>query len=189
MRAKLLKLALVGLGLLFALFLIGLTFSGDWEAKATVTIQAKPELIYEDVANLRNWRLWSVWNDEADPDCKHEYEGPDSGVGAKWKWDGPKLLTGVMTNTEASVEKGIEYELEFAGMATSFGAVEFDAKGDQTIVNMKLKGVFEGAFGGWLSMLIPGAMEAEFQQCLDGLKARVEQRAKARTVDANYKKK
>ncbi len=182
------KLGLAGIGLLVILFLVGLTFSGDWQAKATLTIGTTPDLIYDDVANLSKWRDWSVWNDAADPRCKHVYEGPASGVGAKWLWDGPVHGQGSMTITEASVEKGIAYRMQFVGMEPATGAVEFVDKGDATEVTLLTKGTIPGVFGGWLAKMVPGLMESEFAKCLDGLKTRSEGR-NGGAVDASFKKK
>ena len=183
------RVFLGGLGTLAVLFLAGLTFSGEWTAGSTISIAAPPELIYEDVATLRKWREWSIWNDQADPDCQHTYEGPESGVGAKWKWNGPVLSEGVLTITEASIAKGVKYDLELAGMAPAKGALEFELQDKQTTVSMTVRGSFGGAFGGWLALLMPIVMEGEFAKCLTSLKGRAEPRVKSPPADASFQKK
>lgn len=186
---KLRKLAVIVAGSLLALLLIGLVLPNQWEAQATITIQAKPEHIYESVANLRKWREWSAWNDAADPDCKHVYEGPDSGVGTKWIWDGPVLSNGSLTIIEASTGKGITYDLVFEAMEPARGAVEFEAEGDQTLVRQRVAGTFNGVFGGWMAMLLPTLMKGQFRDGLEGLKTRIESMATGTTTDAGSKKK
>jgi hypothetical protein len=186
---KLRKLAVIVGGSLLALLLIGLALPNHWEAQATLTIQAKPEHIYESVANLRKWREWSAWNDAADPDCKHVYEGPDSGIGAKWIWDGPVLSNGSLTIVGASTAKGITYDLVFEAMEPSRGAVEFEADGDQTLVRQRVAGTFNGVFGGWMAMLLPMLMKGQFHDGLEGLKTRIESMGAGTTANQGSKKK
>ncbi len=189
MLPKLRKLVAVVAGFLLALFLVGLALPNNWEAQAALTIQARPEHIYESVANLRKWRKWSAWNDAADPDCKHVYEGPESGIGAKWIWDGPVLSNGSLTIVEASTAKGITYDLVFESMEPSRGAVEFEATGDQTLVRQRVAGTFNGVFGGWMAMLLPMLMKGQFRDGLEGLKARIESKDAGATANEESKKK
>ena len=53
----------------------------------STVIQASPEKIHSLLDNFQKWRSWSPWED-ADPELKRTYSGPDSGVGASYAWSG-----------------------------------------------------------------------------------------------------
>jgi hypothetical protein len=52
-------------------------------------IAAPPERIYGHLVNLPGWRAWSPW-EKKDPAMKRTFEGPESGPGAVYGWEGNK---------------------------------------------------------------------------------------------------
>lgn len=77
------------------------------------TIAASPEKIHELLDNFHNWRSWSPWED-ADPDLKRTYTGPDAGVGAAYAWSGNrKAGAGNMKITESKPGQLVRLTLEF----------------------------------------------------------------------------
>ncbi|WP_072805545.1 SRPBCC family protein [Rhodococcoides yunnanense] len=76
-------------------------------------ISASPDKIHELLDNFHHWRSWSPWED-ADPDLKRTYTGPDAGVGAAYSWSGNrKAGAGNMTITESKPGQLVQLTLVF----------------------------------------------------------------------------
>jgi uncharacterized protein YndB with AHSA1/START domain len=59
----------------------------DYSISRSVTIDAPPEVVFAQVNDFHQWEAWSPWI-ELDPDAKETFEGPTSGEGAKFGWNG-----------------------------------------------------------------------------------------------------
>jgi len=79
------KILLRILGVLAALILVlvGVAFvlPRSYNIERSATINAKPETIHAQIADLRAWKNWGAWQ-ERDPGMKTEYSTPSTGVGA-----------------------------------------------------------------------------------------------------------
>ncbi|WP_338886245.1 SRPBCC family protein [Rhodococcus sovatensis] len=79
----------------------------------STVIQASPEKIHSLLDNFQKWRSWSPWED-ADPDLKRTYSGPDSGVGASYAWSGNrKAGAGSMVITDSKPGQIVVLDLVF----------------------------------------------------------------------------
>ncbi|NHA69503.1 SRPBCC family protein [Phycicoccus flavus] len=79
-------------------------------------VLAPPEAVRGLLDDFHAWRAWSPWED-LDPDMERTYSGPDSGVGARYAWDGNKRagrgtmeLTGVQPHR---VDVAVAFEKPF----------------------------------------------------------------------------
>src|SRR4051812_20476991 len=64
-------------------------------------IAAPPRTVYDLVADFHRWHDWSPWA-KLDPNMKVDYDGPASGIGAKYHWDANKDVgEGRMTIVES----------------------------------------------------------------------------------------
>jgi len=50
-------------------------------------IAAPRERVHELINDFHDGRQWSPWED-VDPDLRRDYSGAESGVGAKYAWEG-----------------------------------------------------------------------------------------------------
>lgn len=76
-------------------------------------IKASPEKIHALLENFRQWRSWSPWED-ADPELKRTYTGPDAGIGASYAWSGNrKAGAGQMTITDSKPGQIVVLDLVF----------------------------------------------------------------------------
>lgn len=76
-------------------------------------IDAPPARVYEQIADFRNWRSWSPWED-VDPDLQRSYSGADAGTGAVYAWSGNrKAGQGRMEITGATEPSLVEIDLVF----------------------------------------------------------------------------
>ena len=65
-----------------------LLLSGRFEVERRIVIAAPAERVFEQVADPRRWKDWSVWT-RRDPAMQIRYEGPPSGAGAAYSgWSG-----------------------------------------------------------------------------------------------------
>src|SRR5687767_5254356 len=59
----------------------------DFEVVRSTTIGAPAERVHGLIDDFHAWRAWSPWED-LDPALQREYSGGDSGVGARYAWEG-----------------------------------------------------------------------------------------------------
>jgi hypothetical protein len=79
----------------------------------SVTIDAPPAHIYDQIANFHNWTSWSPWED-VDPGLKRAYSGAESGTGAVYGWSGNrKAGQGRMEITDATEPLRVRIDLVF----------------------------------------------------------------------------
>jgi len=84
-----------------------------YTVERSVTIDAPPERIYDQIADFHNWTGWSPWED-VDPDLKRTYSGAESGTGAVYGWSGNrKAGQGRMKITGATEPSRVQIELVF----------------------------------------------------------------------------
>src|ERR1041384_1589627 len=58
-----------------------------FRVQRAATIDAPPERIFPLVADFRQWKAWSPW-EERDPNLQRSYSGATSGRGAVYQWKG-----------------------------------------------------------------------------------------------------
>ena len=84
-----------------------------YTVERSVTIDASPARIYEQIANFHNWTSWSPW-EGVDPDLKRTYSGAESGVEAVYGWSGNrKAGQGRMEITDATEPSRVQIDLTF----------------------------------------------------------------------------
>lgn len=84
-----------------------------YDVRRSITIDAAPEAIYQQVVDLRNWEAWSPW-EGLDPSLEKTYSGPESGPGSSYHWKGNrKVGEGSMTITDAEANRKVTIDLRF----------------------------------------------------------------------------
>lgn len=176
-----LKWLLIIIGTLVAIFVIGgFMIPREWTVSRSITINAPAEEIYPHVANLRNWQTWSPWTKEKDPTQVYTYEGPESGLGAKWLWTSEKMGKGVLEIKKASPSEGVAYELfiDMGNMQSTInGDMAFRPVDGKTEVTWTDRGDCGNHLAKrWMSLLIGRMLGAEMEQGLANLKSLVEKK-------------
>src|SRR4051812_771013 len=102
------------LALVIAAALIAASFKPDkFREQRTAVMAAPPEKIFPLIADFHRWSGWSPW-EKRDPSMKRSFEGPASGVGAVYAWDGNRNVgAGRMEILEATVPAQIVIKLDF----------------------------------------------------------------------------
>jgi hypothetical protein len=168
------KKTLVVIGVLIAGFLVFVaTRPESYRVERSETIAAPADVVFAQLSDFRAWSAWSPW-EKRDPAMKRSYDGPASGVGASYSWDGNKSVgKGKMTVTAVTAPSSLSVELQFIEPFASVAATTFTVKpaGDKVTATWAMEGKnsFMGkAFGVFMNMdkMIGG----DFEKGLGSLK-------------------
>jgi hypothetical protein len=137
------KKILLGLLALIVIFLIVVALQpSEFKVTRSATMAAAPEVVFPYVNDFHNWEKWSPWA-KLDPAMKVTYEGPESGVGAKYAWVGnDEVGEGKMEITESKPSDLILIKLDFIKPFAATNTTEFTFKpeGDKTNVVWSMSG-------------------------------------------------
>jgi uncharacterized protein YndB with AHSA1/START domain len=126
-------LAVIGVIALAALA-VGFFMPAKYEVSRSVVVNAPDARIYDEIADPRLWRKWSVWM-QRDPQMDITYSGPPFGQGAKWSWKSKSEGSGNMEFTRVEPNRRVEYSLFFADFnMRSTGEFRLEPEGKATRV-------------------------------------------------------
>ncbi|SFK57819.1 SRPBCC family protein [Methylocapsa palsarum] len=141
----------------------------------SVTIGAPPQVVFDNINELRKWDAWSPWA-KLDPQATNSFTGPAAGVGASMAWAGNNQVgVGRMTITQSRPGEFVEMRLEFEKPMKAVNTVEFRLRpgaGGETKVSWTMMGAnsFIGkAFG--LVVDCDKMVGGQFEQGLASLKS------------------
>jgi hypothetical protein len=120
---------LIGVAVLVAILVIVVSMqSNEFRIERSGIINAPPSTVFPHVNDFHLWQEWSPWA-KRDPNCQIAYDGPDSGEGAKFWWNGNKEVgEGRMTIIESTPEKIVAIRLEFIKPFKAINTAEFKFK-------------------------------------------------------------
>lgn len=173
---RIVKFIAIGIAVLAALLVgIGFLLPSAYDVSRSVEIKAPPEKVYALIADPREWKKWSVWN-QRDPAMKITYSGPPAGPGAKWAWESKSEGTGEMTFLKAEANRSLEYRLAFKDFATtSDGALSLQPAGPGTRVTWRMTGdVGNHPVRRYFAALMDRMVGPDFESGLANLKALAE---------------
>lgn len=136
---------LIGIAVIVILLVIFIaTRPNTFSYTRSATMSASPAAVFAHVNDFHKWEAWSPWA-KMDPNAKSVFEGPSSGVGAKFHWDGDRNVgAGNMTITESVPNDHIRIRLEFIRPFAGVNDTLFTFKptGDKTNVNWTMSGKY-----------------------------------------------
>jgi len=101
----------------------------SFRVQRSAVIAAPPETIFPLIADFHRWGGWSPW-EHRDPAMKRTFEGPQSGVGAVYAWDGNRNVgAGRMEIVEAAQPSRIVIKLDFIKPFEGHNIAEFALQG------------------------------------------------------------
>jgi hypothetical protein len=187
---KVLVVLIVGIGGSIALLLaFAATRPDTYRVERSQRIEAPADVVFAQLDNFKSWSTWSPW-EKRDPAMKRGFEGPPSGVGAGYTWEGNKEVgQGRMTITDSKPPRGgsgetarVSIRLEFIKPFASVASSELTVKpeGSAATVAWVMEGrnnLMGKAFGVFMNMdkMIGG----DFESGLASLKTVAEAEAKA----------
>lgn len=182
-----LKKVLTALAALVALLVVAISLRpATFHIERSVTIASPPDEVRALVNDLHAWRLWSPW-EKLDPNLQRHYEGPPSGVGAKYGWRGNgRVGQGSMTITQSEPARtGLRLEFLKPMAATNTATFTFEPTDQGTRTTWAMDGTND-FFGKALQLVVDldAALGADFERGLSALKASAEASTKTTSIAA-----
>ena len=113
----------------------------EFRIERSATINASPEKVLPLVNDFHNWPGWSPW-EKLDPNLQRTFDGPASGKGAIYAWNGnDKVGQGRMEILESAPTQ-LDIKLDFIKPFASSNRTEFvlHPQGDATVVTWTMTG-------------------------------------------------
>jgi hypothetical protein len=134
---------IIGIAVVVVLLTIFIaTRPAEFSVTRSAAMSATPAAVFAQVNDFHEWEAWSPWA-KMDPNATSTFEGPSSGEGAKFAWDGNKDIgAGNMTITESVPNDHIRIRLEFVRPFAGVNDTLFTFKpaGDKTNVTWTMSG-------------------------------------------------
>ncbi len=134
---------LLGIAIVIILLVIFIaTRPANFSMSRSATMAATPAAVFSQVNDFHRWEAWSPWA-KLDPNCKNSFEGPPSGKGSTFSWDGNKEVgAGNMEIIESAPNDHIRIRLEFTRPFANVNDTLFSFKpvGDKTNVTWTMSG-------------------------------------------------
>ncbi|MBX7255240.1 MAG: SRPBCC family protein [Candidatus Hydrogenedentes bacterium] len=118
------------------------TRPAEFSVSRSATTSAPPSAVFAQVNDFHKWDAWSPWA-KRDPNMKTTHEGPASGVGAMYSWNGNKDVgEGRMTILESIPDELIRIKLEFIKpfAATNTTVFTFKPRNNGTEITWTMSG-------------------------------------------------
>ena len=157
-------------GLVVVLLATAFLLPSDYSAERSTTINAPVDKVFPLVANQRQWKRWSVWN-QRDPNMQMAYSGPEGAAGSKWSWKSKSEGNGGMEWSAVDGNKRIGYILTMEDMTPATGNLVFSSEGTATKVTWDMKGnagmnpIFR-----WFGLFMDKLVGPDFEAGLKNLK-------------------
>jgi hypothetical protein len=160
--------------LVLLLVLVAFAFPRNYRVERSLVMNARPDAIMAQVADLRAWKSWGAWQ-ERDPGMKLSYSEKSTGVGAWSAWESKQEGNGKMTITEVTPTK-VTYRLEFPDMGTqSTGMIEVVPEGaGQKVIWSDAGDLGMNPLNRWVGLFLEKIVAPDFERGLANVKQLVE---------------
>lgn len=121
-----LKMILVGIvGILVLAFVFSLVLSPVAHVEREGVIDARPEVIYQEIVNMHNLVHWIPWGDP-DTGLQLTLSDPYSGPGARYAWTDPshKIPDGYFRITGVDRNHSVHFRMNIRGIPPSTGSFQ-----------------------------------------------------------------
>jgi hypothetical protein len=176
------KVALVLLVLVAVLAGLVAMQPAAYTVERAIEVRAPASVVIGHLASARAWEAWSPWH-RIDPAMKLSYDGPESGPGSAYLWEGnAEVGKGKLTITAVTPDSSVETRLDFMAPMEGTARQRFTLEpvGELTRVTWHMEGThnFIGkAFS--LVMSMDGMIGSRFDEGLAALRDLAEAQAKA----------
>ncbi|MDQ8036798.1 MAG: SRPBCC family protein [Pedobacter sp.] len=106
------KIAIGFAVLVAAILLFAATRPDTFRVERKTVIAASPERIQAEISNFQRWKVWSPY-EKKDPAMKRSYSGPESGVGAKYAWEGDSNVGSGSMEVISATPQEVRIKLDF----------------------------------------------------------------------------
>ncbi len=156
--------------LVLLLVLVAFAFPRQYRVERSLVVNAKPEAVLAQVADLSAWKNWGAWQ-ERDPQMKISYSSPPTGVGAWSAWESKQEGNGKMTIT-AQTSTMVDYLLEFPDMGLrSHGSIELKPEaGGVRVVWADAGDLGLNPMNRWVGLFLDKMIGPDFERGLANMK-------------------
>jgi uncharacterized protein YndB with AHSA1/START domain len=157
-------------GIVVLLLAAGFLLPATYSAQRSVTINAPVEKVFPLVANQKEWKRWSIWN-QRDPAMQMTYAGPEAATGSKWNWKSKSEGNGGMEWSAVETNKRVGFILTMEDMTPATGELTLAPDGAGTKVTWVMNGnagmnpVFR-----WVGQFMDKLVGPDFEAGLNNLK-------------------
>jgi hypothetical protein len=174
---KILKIVVISLLLIAGIYLlVGAFMNPVIHVESQIGIQKSPEMVFEQINNLQNWKHWSYW-DNIDPNMKSSFSGPEAGEGAVHSWESKNdsVGNGSMAIVKSVPGQLVETKLTFEGMGDHMGGWKIEPEGEGVKVTAWIDMNTGILFRPLMAMMgMKKVLEEDFGRSLSGLKSHCE---------------
>ena len=167
--------------LVAVLAVVGMLLPGRAHVERSATIDAPRATVFVQLNGFKNFNKWSPWA-EKDPNAKYTYEGPETGVGAKFSWSGdPKTVgSGSQEITESRPYDTVVSSLDFGDKGKAIASYLLAPEGDGTKITWSLDATLGmSPVGRYFGLLFDRMIGPDYEKGLANLKALAESLPKA----------
>ena len=112
--SRFLRLVWLFLGLsAFAFLGVLFVLPSKWEVVRRREVAAPPERVFALLDDLRAWRAWSPWREDAYPGLVFRYAGPPRGPGAEVSWNSEATGDGLLRIVESAPPRRLAFTMSF----------------------------------------------------------------------------
>ena len=149
-------------------------FPRNYRVERSAVIKAPPAAIHAQLADMRNWRAWTVWH-QRDPNMKNSYSDQQGVVGSWAAWESKTEGNGKSTLQEITPQR-IVYTLEFPDMGMqSTGMFELMPQSDGVRVVWSDAGdLGMNPLSRWFGLFLDKMVGPDFEGGLANLKRNLE---------------
>lgn len=188
MLKKILLALVVAVGAFLA---FAATRPDTYHVERSTKVDAPAAVAFAQLEDLKAWQAWSPW-EKRDTQMKKTFEGPSTGVGSSYSWEGNKDVgKGKMSITSSEPPHLLKLRLEFIEPFAAVAATEFKlvAEGEKaTSVTWSMDGnnnLIGKVFGIFVNM--DQSIGGDFEKGLAGLKTVAEAEAEKQAAAARAK--
>jgi hypothetical protein len=155
--------------------IIAALLPANFYIERSVVINAAPQKVYEQVADLNKYLKWNPWS-EIEPDAKNSLGEISSGEGAAWSWEGKEIGKGKLTILKADKYTSVETKVEFIEpwKGVNYGFWTFIPQEGGTKVVWAFEGTFSYPFERFMYFYIDRKLGEDFDRGLANLKRKCE---------------
>jgi len=119
----------IGIGVVVLLIIAALAFiatrPADFRIERSAQADAPCDVVFSIINDLRRWGEWSPY-DKRDPNMKKSFDGPSSGPGASYSWNGNSQVgEGRLTIVASKPGELVSMKLEFSRPFKATNVVNF----------------------------------------------------------------
>ncbi|GAA4390664.1 SRPBCC family protein [Hymenobacter koreensis] len=185
------KIGLGLLGLVVVLAVVGMLLPRHVHVERSLTMQAPPAVVFEQVNTLQNWEAWSPWH-KLDPNMQLTYAGPAAGAGASYSWlsQMSEVGNGTLRILHAIPHSRIDTEMVFDDNGKGQASYFFTSTPQGTKVTWTMDtDLGLNPVGRYVGLFIEGWVGQDYERGLRNLQQVVEGNSEAKQLTANSQQK